>query len=274
MLLMLVLTVLLLLRLHEARGWALSLPFLAFWLSLYPPGLFFSLQYGAIYCVTVLGCLGVLRAGEERRILLFEMIGTAASYFDLMTYPLVSLGVPLALWMCLSAGEEKQLINRTGQALGLCLCWGFGYTFTWVFKWLLAGLLTGSDAIAESLSVAAFRISGQMGPEHIGPLSAITRNISVFAYKGLLLGLLLLFAAMLWLLRRRGRQSRCMSDTLGLLGCALMPFIWYALLSNHSHIHAFFTYRELSITVFALFALLMLPLKGQLPPGNNQSIAK
>ena len=29
---------------------------------------------------------------------------------------------------------------------------------------------------------------------------------------------------------------------------SIMPFIWYALLQNHSYYHAFFTYRNLILT--------------------------
>jgi len=32
----------------------------------------------------------------------------------------------------------------------------------------------------------------------------------------------------------------------------MLPFVWVALASGHSHIHAFFVYRGLAVTVFAL----------------------
>jgi hypothetical protein len=238
-----------------------GLPLLAFWLSLYPPALFFSLQYGSVYCVTLLGCLGLLYGKEKHPALLFELLGIAAAYFDFLSYPLVALGVPLALYLSLTAGSERRLAPRAGDALGLCFCWGFGYAFMWAGKWLLTSLLTGIDAVGDSLSSAAYRIAGQTGEERITALTAIGRNLRFFAYKGLLLSLALLAAAGLWLLLRRKRRGVCAADVLGLLGCALMPFVWYALLANHSQIHTFFTYRELGVTVFALFSLLTLPLR-------------
>ena len=33
---------------------------------------------------------------------------------------------------------------------------------------------------------------------------------------------------------------------------ACYPFMWYAVITNHSYIHAFMTYRLLSIPLFAL----------------------
>jgi hypothetical protein len=41
---------------------------------------------------------------------------------------------------------------------------------------------------------------------------------------------------------------------------ALYPFVWYFVLKNHSYIHNFFTYRNLSITVLSLLFLLQFAL--------------
>ncbi len=37
---------------------------------------------------------------------------------------------------------------------------------------------------------------------------------------------------------------------------AAYPFVWYAVLKNHSFIHSFFTYRELAITLYAVLAFI------------------
>ena len=36
----------------------------------------------------------------------------------------------------------------------------------------------------------------------------------------------------------------------------LMPFIWYMILKNHSQIHCWFTYRNLSITVYVILVFI------------------
>ena len=33
---------------------------------------------------------------------------------------------------------------------------------------------------------------------------------------------------------------------------AIFPFIWYLVIKNHSYVHAFFTYRNLLLTIIAL----------------------
>ena len=37
---------------------------------------------------------------------------------------------------------------------------------------------------------------------------------------------------------------------------AAYPFIWYLVLSNHSQIHSYFTYRTLETSVFAVLAFM------------------
>ena len=246
------------------RGGArLALPWLAFWLSLYPPALFFSLQYAAVFCTAALSCLAILCLRERSDgalLLVFQLGGILTAYLDLLTYPLAALGCPLVLLFSLEAGRGADLRRRAGQMLGLCLAWGFGYASMWAGKWLLAALFTGAPAVSASLSTAAFRIAGQVEGLRISALGAIRRNLFFLGYKGLLLDFAVLLALWLALRVRRGGRRLPPGDAAALLVCALMPFVWYALLQNHSSIHAFFTFRDLSVTVYALFSLLFLTL--------------
>ena len=38
---------------------------------------------------------------------------------------------------------------------------------------------------------------------------------------------------------------------------AICPLLWYFMATNHSHIHFWFTYRELSITIFSMIVMLI-----------------
>lgn len=37
---------------------------------------------------------------------------------------------------------------------------------------------------------------------------------------------------------------------------AIIPFVWYMVLANHSYVHYWFTYRELAIFIFAILVWL------------------
>ena len=46
------------------------------------------------------------------------------------------------------------------------------------------------------------------------------------------------------------------STLVPLVLCSLYPAVWYAVLRNHSMIHAYMTHRDLAVTVMALGCML------------------
>ena len=54
----------------------------------------------------------------------------------------------------------------------------------------------------------------------------------------------------------RSRKHLHLSSSVTVLtACALLPFAWYFCTQNHSYIHAFYTSRNLAVTVFAACCL-------------------
>ena len=56
-------------------------------------------------------------------------------------------------------------------------------------------------------------------------------------------------------LRRKVAPARLNASSAVLAVIALLPFAWYFCTQNHSYIHAFYTSRNLSVSVFALCCL-------------------
>ena len=49
---------------------------------------------------------------------------------------------------------------------------------------------------------------------------------------------------------RKG-SLKCWPHALALAAVALWPVVWYCVLQNHSRLHFWMTYKQLSVTVFA-----------------------
>ena len=66
--------------------------------------------------------------------------------------------------------------------------------------------------------------------------------------------LLLVLGALLGylVLVKKFRLRLSASTLVPLVLCALYPVVWYAVLRNHSMIHAYMTHRDLAVTVMAL----------------------
>ncbi|MBR6418568.1 MAG: hypothetical protein IKS36_07115, partial [Bacteroidales bacterium] len=69
-------------------------------------------------------------------------------------------------------------------------------------------------------------------------------NSKFIAITTIVMGLLMIFR-----FRREGWRPAVI-----LIMLALVPYVWYFIVANHSYIHPWFTYRLQMITVMSLFA--------------------
>ena len=218
------------------------------------------LQYSTAW-LTALAAMCLLvrfqsRFEKDGVVLFFLGTGMVTSYVDFLTYPLITFGLPCVLWLMLEKDRQKNALLLLVQ---LALAWGIGYAGMWAGKWLLV-LLFGR-AGEGSMILAAMEERGLSAA--VSPWSAILRNGSVLWRKPYKLALLCVTIWMIVRLIRLGKNRRKVSWNLAmaLLVTAAMPLAWYAVMNNHSHVHYFFTYRNLAISVFALGCLASLLLE-------------
>ena len=87
--------------------------------------------------------------------------------------------------------------------------------------------------------------------------SVLWRNAQTYVNVQTLLVLLVLGALLVYLMTAKQYRLRLSASTLApLVLCALYPVVWYAVLRNHSMIHAYMTHRDLAVTVMALGCML------------------
>ena len=135
----------------------------------------------------------------------------------------------------------------------------------WSGKWVIGSLLTGQNILADAITTAQYRTgtevaAGEGAAAGFGEI--LGKNLSALLGPADLLlfaGLLVVF---LWLLiSKKYRFAPEQSSFPALVLVALVPFAWYFVLKNHSSVHYWMTYRNLSVTVTALAAYLSFSLK-------------
>ncbi len=222
-----------------------------------PLALALSLQFSTVYYI-VLGALICLlewrRKGkweDGRTDNLFFFAGAATSYFDFLTYPLASAGIPLILYLNLNGGKSGK--GQVKTCIAKLVLWGTGYGGMWCGKWLVGSLLTGENFFGNAWNQSLLRTS----VEDYTRMDVVAKNVGVF-FKW---PFLLLFAAAavfcLWKLGKGNREAwRRERGRIWLYGMiALLPFLWICILANHSWIHYWYTYRELSVSCFAVCSM-------------------
>lgn len=237
----------------EAWGYVLSVLFMM------PVVIPLSIQFSVIFYLTNFSVLVLLKAYdwilEQNGLLLyFQLIGMCASYFDLLTYPAASLGVPLVCILLL--GADRDSWTKVKNVVCLSVSWGFGYGAMWAGKWILSTLVLRDNVIANALSQILLRAAHTQNGERLTVLDTWLRNVEFYFEKPYLILIALCLAAVFaGIFRSRGQLADVCIDSIPFLLVAVMPFMWYALAGQHSYEHHWFTFRGLVTTVFACMCI-------------------
>lgn len=259
---------LLLLFLMKKRGLSrFLLPFLVSWLAISPWVLPFSMQLSTVYYIALAGTsiMLLLRDRLKRNIYLyFCLLGLLTSYFDYLTWPLVTLGMPLVFYILMQQNGSRPSLKTMCMDTGLlCINWGAGYGCMWAMKWIITELILHNGALTQAFGAAAYRSSSEsdIPGSTVSTLMVWKENIRCTVYPLFLILFILCFlflAAQLFRNSSRRLQYHIpFSTVLPLLFTAVLPLLWYAVLKNHSFVHPYLTFRSLWISYLSFFCIIV-----------------
>lgn len=174
--------------------------------------------------------------------LLFFVVGAATSYFDFLTFPILTLCIPLTVWLALQIRRRTASIPRVGI---LAASWFAGYVYMWAGKWILTCLLTSNNIMAtvhDQIMLRSVDI-------HHGSPFPVKETLAKFMSPNVvcLVAVLILFFAYLWLARKES-SSRAEVKSLVLVG--LFPLAWCLLCMQHTFQHPHLTWRFVGGIIF------------------------
>lgn len=128
----------------------------------------------------------------------------------------------------------------------------------YIGKWLLAWHLTGYNVVADALSQLTYRMSHHTnvheGNKIFGPIKTILNNFQVVFHEPIVVVLVIVLLVSLWKLYKMTSSTKIHNYCIlrySLSIVMLYPLFWYSVFCNHSFNHTWFTYRALSVFVFA-----------------------
>lgn len=264
LLILFVTTLLILMYKYIGKGVALCFSIAAIMTSLwYVP---MSLEYTwtiIIMLVAAIACTLQLKSGKANFLLFFFIIGNVTAYFDFLTTETLTLLVPMALIIIHSHLHNSidSFSSEVKRQISYGISWIAGYGLTWIAKWSLASVVLNKNVFIAALSQASYRASGEadnlsgfaqrIGAE--GRNASILFPFSLLGDNSLPATIISLFVALcvFFLIRK----EKCNLNIL-LLIVAVVPYIRYFLLANHSYMHYFFTFRAQLVAVFCLGLML------------------
>lgn len=138
---------------HRRVDWLIA-PFVLSLVIIGPATIANTLNYMAPLSIALFGLVAVLWRGEKwvqhgSAPVVFVLFGCLVNYFDLLTYPIVALGLPLVALLAVSRLQGGRAVRLM---IAASVAWGFGYFGMWVLKWVLATVLTSVNAFADAAS--------------------------------------------------------------------------------------------------------------------------
>nr|WP_300304491.1 hypothetical protein [uncultured Anaerostipes sp.] len=237
---------------------ACIIPYVLSYLMLMPLALAMSMQFSACYYIFAVSIILLLLTKDTFRnqygYLFFFNIGIATAYFDFLTYPTVTFGVPIAFYIFLrrnvSLEEKLSLILKNG------ISWCAGYAGMWFSKWILASIIIGKNEILSALDSVSVRSSNSYdgGTETFSLLSCELSNFTNFIKTPVTLAIIVFsgYIIIKYIKKSYLSTGEIQRILLPYEFIALIPIIWYAFAANHSMIHSWFTNKAVVITLISL----------------------
>ena len=208
----------------------------------------FSMQFFPILAITVITSLIVVKRGGSSDLgMLFFVVGSLACFFDLLTTPLLTLGIPLAVMLSLNREEPVQIKHRLLEFIRLAFLWGLGFGLTFVTKWGLATLVSGYNVVSDAIDTGLYRL----GADEFTRWDAVSENFKMLNLPMIITAVLSLIVLMVVSHHKFNWKKAILFLLIG-----LTPYLWYLALANHSYLHWWFTYRLQAITMMCLFFML------------------
>ncbi len=234
----------------------LIFPYLVFYFSLSPMTVVYSFQYSVIYYITQTALLIILLCNKFLKeknlyICFFTLVGMATSYFDLLTYPIVSLGIPLIVLLMVEDIDIWTTIKCS-------VAWAVGYVEMWGSKWLLGNIFLGKELIQSALGSIKYRSSSVSSDGiTIDFLDVVIKNFDVYDNLIFKIGFLLiiLLNVIMIIHHLKNKEKIKITKGIALLAVAFYPIMWYMVVKNHSHAHSWMIFRDLSIFFTAIAAI-------------------
>ena len=258
-LLMLLLSLATLWLIWQKIGKIEALLFLLSLLLVYFPVVPFSLQYSTCFYLMFLSMLAVmlypgLTSSSRSLALTFFIIGGITSFFDFLTTPQLTLGMPLLVCLLIQRKQEMRTIIIASIA------WGIGYALLWASKWVIGYGLTGSNLLAD----AAEQIGVRTSQQYYGIELTIPTMLQFIIFGeerplGWKIPALILALSIAYIFLQKGLkvQRQC----LWLLLIAMIVPVWFLLMRQHSIMHLWFTLRAFLVTIYSLLLWLFYTLR-------------
>lgn len=227
----------------------------------------FCMECTLIYAIMIIASIIAIKLDEKQKDLglLFFITGMLTCYFDFLTNEITTLFIPFIIVFVKRCKENK--INNFKEAFNFlvksAILWLIGYAGMYVAKWVVASIVLNksivdiwNNYVKENLFL---RVNGDTYNFSKLQLTfeAVKRNYStlfpLYDFRScIVIYLIPIFLIIFEMIFINKREIKKQWKSAILFIIAIIPYIRYAALSNHSFWHSIFTFRTQIITIMAI----------------------
>lgn len=210
-----------------------------------------SMQFSTTFYISFMASIALLLCKNKALPYIFTVIGCLTGFFDFLTTPLVTLGLPLVI--CLSY-VEKPSNNKYKSLFKYSLLWFIGYSSVWVSKWIIAYFIIGyniTDAVNSVIGRASSDTFNGVDMSLTGLLRILHSHTSLFLIFVFIVVVFILFNAVVYL-----KKAQKFKANAYLLLIASMPVVWFLVIRNHTIVHCWFVWRMFYVSLVAYILFL------------------
>ena len=206
-----------------------------------------SLTYFPVLAISIITSIYIVKK-EKTNYTMFFVIGGLTSFFDLLTTPLLTLGLPILMYLIINKKEIKYK-----EIMIFTINWICGYGLIWASKWIISSIILNQNVIENALKALLKRSrSYDSVGQKLTLFDTIMYNITNILYELFFIVFLTITAL---IIAQKEKINISKKEIGQYLLISILPIIWYSLTINHSCIHPKFTYRNMLITILALSTL-------------------
>lgn len=223
-----------------------------------------SLQFSCCFFLAFIFMLGVPYIQKNRKweTLFFMEAGMLTMYFDFYTSPTIVFGYSMVFLCLIDVMKNKKI--KAKAIVKDAIAWLIGYAMMWVAKLVLTTILTDCNALESGFGSLSGRLGivKNEGLEEYYSVSLAFKNVietilpnrvdKIFA---IMLTICLLGYILILIIKKKIELKNIKSYS-SILLVAAIPLIWFAVAAQPTAIHAFFQYRNIALTYWAVGAYL------------------
>lgn len=185
--------------------------------------------------------------------------GALFCYIDLLTIPatpwaLTGMATAMVVYL-----KRRDIRIAAGHGVVASVAWIAAFALTWLSRWIIAAFFLGWHGVwREVKHLVLFRTGGSYQGVDTSFGAASRGNWSYWwrtyptSHAVVVLAAIGLVVALVIAVRRFGIQQLSLAGVLALP--AVIVYVWYEALKNHSQIHEFFVYRDVPVSIGIVLA--------------------